>query len=74
MRTIEILLMSLPLLLIGAWFAGLRHASYRVFLAIALLLAGLGGALYWLSEDRAFTGPYNPASLQNGRVVPGTPQ
>jgi len=73
MRTVEVLLMSLPLLLIAAWFAGLRHASYRVFLAIAVLLAGLGGALYWMSEDRAFTGHYNPATLRNGRVVPGTP-
>ena len=74
MRTAEVLLMSLPLLLIAAWFAGLRHASYRVFLAIAVLLAGLGGALYWMSEDRAFTGHYNPAALRDGRIVPGTPQ
>jgi hypothetical protein len=74
MRTVELMLMGLPLLLIGAWFAGLRHASYRVFLAIALLLAGLGGALYWMSEDRAFTGHYNPAALRDGRVVPGTSQ
>ena len=73
MRTVEVILMSLPLVLIAAWFAGLRHASYRVFLAIAVLLAGLGGALYWMSEDRAFTGHYNPATLRNGRVVPGTP-
>ena len=73
MRTVELLLMSLPLVLIVAWFAGLRHASYRVFLVIAVLLAGLGGALYWMSEDRAFTGHYNPAALRNGRIVPGTP-
>jgi len=66
--------MSLPVLLIGAWFAGLRHASYRAFLGIAVLLAILGGALYWMSEDRAFTGHYNPARLRDGRVVPGTPQ
>jgi hypothetical protein len=74
MRTAEVLLMSLPLVLIAAWFAGLRHASYRVFLAIAVLLAGLGGAFYWMSEDRAFTGHYNPAALRDGRIVPGTPQ
>jgi hypothetical protein len=71
MRTIELVLMSLPLLLIAAWFIGLRHASYRVFMAIAVLLAAIGGALYWLSTQRAFTGPYNPAHLQDGKIIPG---
>jgi hypothetical protein len=71
MRSIEYLLMSLPLVLIGAWFIGLRHASYRVFMAIAVLLAVLGGALYWMSAERAFTGAYDPAHLQGGKIIPG---
>jgi hypothetical protein len=63
--------MSLPLVLIGAWFMGLRHASYRVFMAITLLLAAMGGALFWMSAERAFIGPYNPAHLQDGKIIPG---
>lgn len=66
--------MALPLALVVAWFLGLRHASLRLFMAIALLLAALGAALYWISERRVVTGPYSPARLQDGRVVPeGTP-
>jgi hypothetical protein len=49
---------------------GLRHASMRVFMALALLLAALGGGLYWMSSDREFRGRYVPAQWQNGRVVP----
>ncbi len=71
MRAIELLLMSLPFVLVAAWFMGLRHASYRAFMAIAVVLAGLGGALYWFSQQRALTGGYTPARLQNGHVVPG---
>ncbi len=66
--------MGLPQVLIAGWFMGLRHASYRVFMAIALLLAAAGGALYWMSAERAFTGAYSPAHLQDGRVVPGRGQ
>ncbi len=42
----------------------------RVFMALALLLAALGGGLYWMSSDREFRGRYVPAQWQNGRVVP----
>jgi undecaprenyl pyrophosphate phosphatase UppP len=70
MRVTEILLLSLPAILLALWFAGLRHASMRSFMIAALLLAALGGALMWFGEQRTFTGRYHPAHLQNGQVVP----
>jgi hypothetical protein len=69
MRTVELLLLSLPAILLVAWFMGLRHASTRTFMAAALLLAAIGAALWWFGEQRAFTGRYSPARLQNGRIV-----
>ena len=70
MRVTEILLLSLPAILLALWFMGLRHASMRSFMIAALLLAALGGALMWFGEQRTFTGRYHPAQLQNGQVVP----
>jgi hypothetical protein len=69
LRFAELALISLPLWLIAAWLLGVRHASFRAFMAMALCLAGLGLALLWFSEQRSFTGAYTPASLQNGKVV-----
>jgi hypothetical protein len=68
-RTAELLLLSLPVLLLVAWFAGLRHASLRVFMAAAVALAVLGGGLLWFGAQRDFTGRYVPARLQDGRIV-----
>jgi hypothetical protein len=70
MRFAEIALISLPVLLALAWVMGLRHASYRIFLVIALGLAALGAGMILLGEQRSFTGHYTPARLENGRVVP----
>jgi hypothetical protein len=57
--------------LLLAWFLGLRHASYRVFLLLALALAALGGTLFWMSTQRMVAGPYTPAHWRDGRIVPG---
>jgi hypothetical protein len=69
MRTAEFLLLSLPVILLVAWFMGLRHASMRAFMVAAFLLAALGGALLWFGQQRAFTGRYVPARLQDNQVV-----
>jgi NADH:ubiquinone oxidoreductase subunit 3 (subunit A) len=69
MRTAEFLLLSLPVILLVAWFMGLRHAGMRAFMIAALLLAALGGALLWFGHQRAFTGRYVPARLQDNQVV-----
>jgi len=74
MRSAEIFLLVLPVLLVVAWFMGLRHAGYRAFAAIAAGLAILGVALVWFGQERAFTGAYTPARLQNGQVMHSTPQ
>ena len=68
-RFAELALVSLPFLLVLAWLLGLRHASYRAFMLLALILAALGAALFWFGEQRSFTGAYSPARLQNGKVV-----
>lgn len=69
MRFAELALISLPLWLATAWLLGVRHASFRAFMVMAVCLAGVGAALLWFSEQRSFTGAYTPARLQNGRVV-----
>jgi len=71
-RAFELALVSLPGVLLVAWFLGLRHASYRFFMAAALALAVTGAALFWFGEQRGFTGHYTPARWQNGHIVPGT--
>jgi hypothetical protein len=74
LRFAELALISLPLWLVIAWLLGVRHASFRAFMVMALCLAGLGAALLWFSEQRSFTGAYTPARLQNGHVVRGPGQ
>jgi hypothetical protein len=70
-RFAELALISLPVLLTIAWLFGVRHASFRTFMALAICLAALGVALFWFGEQRSFTGAYTPAQLQNGKVVRG---
>jgi len=73
MRSAEIFLLLLPLLLVAAWFLGLRRAGYRVFAAIAGALVILGVALVFYGQQRAFTGAYAPARLLHGQVTHATP-
>ena len=73
MRSAEIFLLLLPVLLVVAWFMGLRHAGYRVFAAIAGGLLILGAALVFFGQQRAFTGAYTPARLQNGQITHSAP-
>jgi Na+-driven multidrug efflux pump len=72
-RFAELALVSLPFLLVLAWVLGLRHAGYRAFMVLALILAGIGAALYWFGEQRSFTGAYTPARLEHGKVVRDQP-
>jgi hypothetical protein len=74
MRTAELLLISLPALLIVAWFLGLRHASMRVFMAGAVALAVLGLVLFWFGQQRGFVGRYRPAQLRDGQIVHEAPR
>ncbi len=71
MRYAEYALMLVPVGLAVAWFCGIRGLSTRGTMAALLLLAAMGGALYWMGNDRSFTGHYTPARLQDGTVVPG---
>jgi fucose permease len=66
--------MSLPVVLAMAWLLGLRHASYRALMVLALCLAALGVALFWFGEQRSFTGAYTPARIENGKILPGRGQ
>jgi hypothetical protein len=68
-RFAELALISLPVLLAAAWLLGVRHASFRTFMVLALGLAAFGLVLFWLGEQRSFTGAYTPAQLQDGKVV-----
>jgi len=72
-RFAELALISLPVLLAAAWLMGVRHASFRIFMILALGLAALGVVLFWFGEQRSFTGAYTPARLQDGKVVRNQP-
>ncbi len=71
MRYAEYALMLVPVGLAIAWMFGVRGLSRRGTIAACLLLAGMGGALYWMGNSRSFTGRYTPARLQGQTVVPG---
>jgi hypothetical protein len=73
MRSVEFFLIVLPVLLVVGWFMGLRHAGYRAFAAIAGGLLILGVALVFFGQQRAFTGAYTPARLQNGQITHSAP-
>jgi hypothetical protein len=71
MRTIEIALLLIPVLLAAAWWYGIRGLSPRGVAAAAVVLSTLALALYWLGTDRAVSGRYVPAHVVDGRIVPG---
>jgi hypothetical protein len=72
MRSLEVILISTPLVAALLWWLGVRVFSWRAVALAALLLAGIGVALIWLGADRAFTGGYAPARLDGTRIVPGS--
>ncbi len=71
MRYADVALFLIPAGLALAWLFGVRGLSRRGVLAILLLLAGLGGTLLLLGNERSFNGRYVPAHLQGDSVVPG---
>jgi hypothetical protein len=71
MRYIEIALLLIPVGLIAAWLYGIRGLSPRGLAASAALLVAMAGGLYWFGSDRAVSGRYVPAHVQDGRIVPG---
>ncbi len=74
MRYADLALLLLPVLLLAAWFAGIRGLTPRAAIGALLVLAGLGATLALFGEYRGFTGHYEPAHLANERVVPGHPR
>ncbi len=71
MRYADLALLLLPVILLVAWFAGIRGLTPRAALGAMLILAGLGATLAWFGHDRGFTGRYEPAHLTDDRLVPG---
>jgi hypothetical protein len=71
MRLVEFALMGLPALFVIGWLMGLRHARFRFLALIAGALAVVGGLLFWMGDERGFTGHYTPARWQDGRVTSG---
>jgi hypothetical protein len=71
MRWIELALMGLPAAVVLAWLMGLRHASMRLILLFAVLVAALAATLFWMGDTRSIAGRYVPAHLQNGHIEPG---
>ena len=70
MRAAEYALFACAALLPVLWFTNVLRPSRRVLVLAVLLLATFGFLLLRLGEDRAVRGPYQPARLQDGRIVP----
>jgi hypothetical protein len=73
MRYADIALALIPIALLIAWAAGVRGLSPRGIVIALTLLACIGASLVWMGHERGFTGRYQPARLDDGRVVPGHP-
>ncbi len=71
MRTIEIILLFIPVLIAIGWWYGIRGLSPRGIAAAAAVLSVLALTLYWVGADRAVSGRYVPAHVGGGRIVPG---
>jgi hypothetical protein len=70
MRYADLALLLLPIVLLAAWFTGIRGLTPRAAAVALLVLAGLGATLALFGEYRGFTGHYEPAHLKDDRVVP----
>jgi hypothetical protein len=74
MRYAEYALLLIPIVVIVAWFYGIRGLSLKGVAAFVLLFALISGTLYLVGNHRVFQGRYVPAHLEGGRVVPGAPK
>jgi len=73
LRYADIALLLIPVALLAAWIAGVRGLSPRGIGVILGTLGVLALLLVWLGQERGFTGHYEPAHLDQGRVAPGHP-
>ncbi len=72
MRFGELALFAVPVAALLIWWLSARIASRRVLAAAILALLGVMAAVVILALDRHLgAGPYVPAHLENGVVVPG---
>ncbi len=72
MRFGELALYLVPIGAVLIWWLSARIASRRVLAAAILALLGVMAAVVVLALDRHLgAGPYVPARLENGIVVPG---
>ncbi len=69
MRFAEYALLLVPIGVLVAWFYGIRGLSLRGLAAFGVLIAAIGFALYFAGAARVFHGSYQPAKLEDGRVV-----
>ena len=75
-RTAELAVFAVPVLAFLLWRAAVRQGLAgpppRQLVGILVVLAALGTGLAWFAVHEGLPpGPYVPASLQDGRVVPG---
>ena len=75
LRLVELALFLAPFILFALWrFMAVEGGpSVRIVAIAACVLALLAGALIWLSQDEALPpgATYEPARLQNGKIVSG---
>ncbi len=72
MRFGELALFAVPVAAVLIWWLSARIASRRVLAGAILALVGVMAVVVLLAMDRHLgAGPYVPAHLQDGVVVPG---
>lgn len=71
LRSLDLLLLLPPLVLLLLWLALGRMPSGRALAVAGLAVLGLTAGLFLYGTDRAISGRYTPAHLQDGRIVPG---
>jgi hypothetical protein len=71
LRFSEVLLLLPVLVLLGVRLRTGRMPTGRMLFWVLMSMLVLGAALAWFGNERALSGHYTPASLQNGQVVPG---
>ncbi|HUB48891.1 MAG TPA: DUF6111 family protein [Acetobacteraceae bacterium] len=75
LRFVELLLFLAPFILFSTWriTATARGPSPRVIAASIVLLGVLLGALLWFQREGALPpgSTYVPATLHDGRIIPG---
>ena len=73
LRWSEVLLLIPPLVLVWVRLRTGSMPNRRLLFVVLMSMVVLGATLAYLGNERAVQGEYHPATMRNGRIVPGAP-